>query len=582
MDYYVLGESPDGIKELSPEKLGLNDEIQSKIVFIELCDESLKTLKNVDSSLHKNTKYIYFNKSSEFEEMPKWQPLFNKFNPFVFLDFKEKNLSSYITLALEEIVKFEQEEELLKLKKESHQKDLQEIEDLDEMQKKLLRSRQRVLQNKKNEQLNLQCIEIIFNSESVASLEEKLSETLNNALNIIWIRILNSSAEILTDLPTIKYQNQFKTLIFDIEIESKIQGKIIFAKKYDKSFKKDETFICQNISDALSLRIKQIVTEQKIKNIRQQWDSTFNAIPFKAALISRDYDVIKIGGQFKKDKPFKNKKCYKYFWGRNEPCSRCRLGDNFLIDHKNESLEVNSKKIFDPTTEESFYLNFYRDFDVSTSKESSKASLSKLEELGLICGSIAHELNNPLGGIKILLDLIKEDPDAESSEDQEDIRILKESTEHCINTVRELLRFTRKQHDDQASNTLIENVNQVEIFTRAFIQSSGFKLVVLESDHFQERIFSKNSTLTIRLLEMVSQYINKLSKVKSQKREVYLYCHIDKGFLNIFISTEKPESTQELRGPLDTPLRLDPTKVELKEGSDAEKADVLTFQISSQ
>ncbi len=582
MDYFVIGSTPENLKELSPAQFREKDELRSKIVFIELTPDSLKLLKGLDSNQHHNTKYVYYSSKQRITSFTDWSLVFNKFTPFYFMEFNSAQVNSIITKAKEEILEFDQEEEFLKLKAQSEQSTKSQINDLNLLSKKLLRSRQRTLQKRKNEQLNLNCIEVIFDSENVSMLEERLSEILNKSLSILWLRILTNSAEILTDLPTIKYQNQFETLIYEVEMENNTRGRIVFAKKKSDVFKKDEVNICQNISDALSLRIKQIITEQKIKNIKQQWSLTFNAIPFKTALISKDYDIIKVGEQFKKTKPFDNVKCYKYFWGRNKPCTRCKLGENFLIDHKNESLEVNSKKIFDPTTEENFYLNFYRDFDVSTSKESSKESLSKLEELGLICGSIAHELNNPLGGIKILLDLIKEDPDAQSKEDQEDIEILKKSTQHCISTVRELLKFTRKQADDNDSSSLRENIHQVKIFTRAFLQSSGFELQICESEILNQQILSKNSTLTIRLLEMVSQFVTKVSQSKSRARDIYLISEIKGSMLSLSLSSQKTELRQDVTHQLQPALYLDPTKVELKEDPLKPFEDTLSFHFTSQ
>ena len=101
----------------------------------------------------------------------------------------------------------------------------------------------------------------------------------------------------------------------------------------------------------------------------------------------------------------------------------------------------------------------------------------KMSSLGKLAAGVAHQLNNPLGGITLFAKLILEEYDLEEGAKEDLHRILRDA-KRCRDTVKELLEFTRqtrhlmRPHDiNQAltrtlflleSQTLFHNINIVK------------------------------------------------------------------------------------------------------------------------
>ena len=67
----------------------------------------------------------------------------------------------------------------------------------------------------------------------------------------------------------------------------------------------------------------------------------------------------------------------------------------------------------------------------------------KMASLGKLAAGVAHQLNNPLGGITLFTKLVLEEYDLEQGA-REDIQRILRDAERCRDTVKELLEFTRQ------------------------------------------------------------------------------------------------------------------------------------------
>jgi PAS domain S-box-containing protein len=199
-----------------------------------------------------------------------------------------------------------------------------------------------------------------------------------------------------------------------------------------------------------------------VENIKKQWLATIDAMVDPLMIIDRNYEITKcnqataaIDGTDAKS--VLGQKCYKVFAGRNKPCTGCKLSETF--DSKthmtfalkgirdNFHYEVSTQPFVAPTGEVEGVIHVYRDRTEAKRLEEQLLQSEKLASIGLLAGGIAHEINNPLGGILIFSQmLLKEMP--QDSQFYQDVVEIESATQRCKSIVERLLEFARQQPSD--------------------------------------------------------------------------------------------------------------------------------------
>lgn len=113
----------------------------------------------------------------------------------------------------------------------------------------------------------------------------------------------------------------------------------------------------------------------------------------------------------------------------------------------------------------------------------------KMASLGELAAGVAHQINNPLGGITLFTKLVLEEYDLEEAVRNDLLRILKDA-ERCRDTVKELLEFARQTrhhmqpHDvnEAISRTLFLLENQSLFHNIEIEKGFGDKLPAVQAD----------------------------------------------------------------------------------------------------
>jgi len=122
------------------------------------------------------------------------------------------------------------------------------------------------------------------------------------------------------------------------------------------------------------------------------------------------------------------------------------------IVHKSKEIipiKVNAAIVYDGEREVAS-IGFFKDLreEIRIKEELEKAQIQilqseKMASLGKLAAGVAHQLNNPLGGITLFAKLVLEEYDLEEAAKDDISRILRDA-ERCRDTVKELLEFARQ------------------------------------------------------------------------------------------------------------------------------------------
>lgn len=290
------------------------------------------------------------------------------------------------------------------------------------------------------EQLNLmyECILGIQNSKTIPEIEDFLTEKLAEHLHVNWIRILVGTREYYNETFIIEGQKRYKIFGTPLYFGKKSIGHIYFAKLAPQFKKKDEVFLLQ-LSEIVSIKINQIINYTDLLVTQSQWQQTFKAIKHQVTIVDSDYNLL--NSNF--DSAENNKKCYQVLFGTNKPCKGCQLGKKFELYKNNEWLNVTSQKMKNQDQKNDSFINIYQNVTEQKAIEVKILEKAKLTDLGILAGSLAHELNNPLAGIITFLQLILSDPQNTPEEALVDIQDLLDAALDCKGVIQSILESVR-------------------------------------------------------------------------------------------------------------------------------------------
>lgn len=374
----------------------------------------------------------------------------------------------------------EQNDKLKKLTTELEERVEQRKASLEEAKEKLLVTNDRV------EALHRGLV-AIHQATSIGEMERLVNDALKGAMGLTWTRVVFQSQ---ARIPQLDSLDQLARNVYAVHGAALMRGRdtlgqIYFARPSTRPFTRDENGFLSQVADAVSLAIDRLTKLEQSENLKHQWEATFDAILEPVSLITQDFTVVRINRTFAArsgadpDKII-GRKCYEALFARNSPCEGCALATK-LARNKNVDFRLKPQRtaggqnvIYDvfsqhisqqlPFKHENseLYVNMYLDATEQLRLERQIVDSAKMAELGTIGSSIAHELNNPLGGMLSFLQLIKMDLKGDEPW-AEDIDEMEKGARRCRDIVQSLLGFTRKS----STEDIIENLDLRDVIEQA-------------------------------------------------------------------------------------------------------------------
>lgn len=385
---------------------------------------------------------------SDFREAAQWGSVYSwktDFSPELNSDIEQAisfQSDPYIEKQIDALAASEHE------KLQSRSIELEEI--VEKREKNLERAQKRIMTINRQMESLLSALQAVHKANSVGEVESLLLRSLEKELQLSFVRVFFSD-----NLPMqqqLERHPEIKTLKVPLNLGSKSLGLMMFGRMQTKFTKPEKEFLAQ-VAEGVSLAIDRLTKLEQTEHLKHQWDSTFDSISEPLCLTDTSFKIIKTNRAFieaanLKTENFYGTNCFQAFVGKGS-APQLVAGGSLMIERRIgdsgevKTFSVSAQKIQAKKTGEPILLVLFRDISQQRRIERQIFESAKMAELGTVGSSIAHELNNPLGGMISFLQLIKMDLE-ENNPIRPDILEMEKAGQRCKEIIENLLGFSRR------------------------------------------------------------------------------------------------------------------------------------------
>jgi len=385
------------------------------------------------------------------------------------------------------------------------------------------------------EQLNA-LIAWINASSSVEELSQRVEKALKGVLPVEKIVLSETTTEeVVKEVKKLGLPSIVMPLIYQKEEKKKCVGHLYFLCKNEEDIVAlyEKVDLIKQISDTVALTLEKIYIFNASVERKEEWQKTFDAIFDPVALVNKHYDIIRANLSYSQISGIKiqslvGKKCYEVFQKRKTPCEGCLLSQT-LQKKKPAQFELKS------TAQDTFYATssfplevdnqelavlYYRNQGEEKRLRDQLLQAEKMAEIGILAGSVAHEINNPLGGILAFTQILLSEVPKDSTFYQ-DLKEMEEATLRSKEIVENLLYFSRISREED-----LEAIDLISVIEKALTLVNlkiRHKNITIEK-HFQKtspstKIFGDFNQLVQVFLNIFQNSIQAILENGKAKKE---------------------------------------------------------------
>ncbi len=298
------------------------------------------------------------------------------------------------------------------------------------------------------------------------------------------------------------------SLVMPLTFKNRTNGYLLLGKSEDRDFYNQfDLDTLEILRGQCALTLENAISFERLRNqqkklqtlnreltiSRNKLEAFFDGITTPIAIQDINYNIIMVN--FAATKYFQarydelvGQKCYQVFFNQSKPCANCLAQDCLHTQLPFES-ELNHEKsgitfnvhfypISVPENETKLFLEFFQDVTQQKKLQADLIQSGKLAGIGTMASGIAHEINNPLGGILGTAEIIQDQLEKDSP--------LYELTNDIINysmnaasVLKDLTIYSRTEKD--ATNH-VEIPFVLENSLRMAERGMPFKNITIEKD----------------------------------------------------------------------------------------------------
>ncbi len=382
-------------------------------------------------------------------------------------------------------------------------------------QQELIDRRQKILEvNNRIESLR----KILFSlseENDVTRIETLLNELLPQSTAATWIKIIpdylaeNFEKDLQAQLPNFFAKKQCSNYL------------IYFMKGNNRPFRSSDNEMFGKVSDALHFNLLKSQSLSQQQHLEKIVSTAFNSTVYPLLVVDKEYNILESNKAFHSyPAATDNPKCYQVMFNRESPCVDCKFGTNFQVQNQNENSttyhNVQSQRLAGYEDRNSHWVHFYVDITEDKMLEQRLSQTAKMKELGLISSSIAHELNNPLGGIISYIQILQ----MELAKDHYlhgELKDMNMAAQRMKQIIENLLIFSRRPGTQEKETILLK-----DLLTESLkMNELSFKIenikVVQQLEQLDEAITVNRSNFRDSLNLIFNFFIEGLRRVRLQK-----------------------------------------------------------------
>lgn len=295
----------------------------------------------------------------------------------------------------------------------------------------------------------------------------------------------------------------------------------------------------------MGLALERIFLFEELNRSSIEWESTFDTLVDPVGIVDIDYRLLRSNSSFG-TATFKSQ-CHKVFMDSDSICDGCPVASASQsgkleigqIRKGNRFLRVHSYPIrMTHDTTVTTVVNHYVDVTEDRILYSRVVQHEKMMALGIMAGHIAHELNNPLTGIRSLCQVLGVDP-AIADTIKKDLKEIENASERCQVIIKNLLEFTLRRDEKGIQQVSLNDVvNKTLPMLKTAMRFHSTNIELSED----ERPIVANAHL---LQQVVFNLVNNSCQAMAQAGEVTIETRRENGKMYLRVGDTGPGISDE-------------------------------------